>query len=89
MSKDASARDIAVLVSVADNTEPVFAAYQKNLPPLRALAHITRPGVYPHVVRTPGEALAVQDGMRTARRDYWQYRHRYIFSWQCLRVSPC
>ena len=74
MSKDASARDIAVLVSVADNTEPVFAAYQKNLPPLRALAHITRPGVYPHVVRTPGEAtdvaLVVQDGMRTARRDY-------------------
>ena len=70
MSKDASARDIAVLVSVADNTEPVFAAYQKNLPPLRALVHITRSGVYPHVVRTPGEALAVQDGMRTARRDY-------------------
>lgn len=31
-SKDPNARDIAVLVSVADNTEPLFAAYQRTLP---------------------------------------------------------
>ena len=83
MSKDASARDIAVLVSIADNTEPVFAAYQKSLPPLRALVHVMRLGTYPHVIRTPGEAtdvaLAVQDGMRTARREYGNIGTAHLF----------
>jgi hypothetical protein len=83
VSKDPSARDIAVLVSVADNTEPVFAAYQKNLPPLRALVHVTRPGAFPQVIRTPGEAtdvaFAVQDGMRIARRDYGNIGTVHLF----------
>lgn len=72
--KDASARDIAVLVSVADNTEPVFAAYQNKLSSLRALVHIAKPGNYPHRLSSPGEAAdvayVVQDGMRATRRDY-------------------
>lgn len=72
--KDAGARDLAVLVSVADNTEPVFAAYQSTLPSLRALVHIAKPGKYPHQLTSPGEAAdvayIVQEGMRTARRDY-------------------
>jgi hypothetical protein len=83
MSKDPGARDIAVLVSVADNTEPVFAACQKTLPPLRALVHVTRSGAYPHVIRTPGEAvdvaLAVQDGMRAARREYGNMGTVHLF----------
>jgi hypothetical protein len=83
MSKETSGRDIAVLVSIADNAEPVFAAYQKNLPALRALVHITRPGAYPHIIRTPGEAtdvaLAVQDGMRTARREYGNIGNAHLF----------
>lgn len=83
MSKDASARDIAVLLSVADSTEPVFAAYQKNLAPLRALVHVTRSGAYPHVISTPGEAtdtaLAVQDGMRAARREYGNIGTVHLF----------
>jgi hypothetical protein len=83
MSKEPSARDIAVLVSIADNTEPVFAANQKNLPPLRALVHVVRQGTYPHVIRTPGEAtdvaLAVQDGMRTARREYGNIGTAHLF----------
>ena len=74
MSKNPGGRDIAVLVSVADNAEPVFAACQKNLPPLRALVHVARPGAYPHIILTPGQAadvaFAVQDGMRSARREY-------------------
>lgn len=82
-SKEPTARDIAVLVSVADNTEPVFAASQKGLPPLRALVHITPPATYPHLIRTPGEAthvaLAVQDGMRNARREYGNMGTLHLF----------
>jgi hypothetical protein len=83
MSKDPAARDIAVLVSVADNTEPVFAAHQKSLAPLRALVHVTRPGAHPHLIQTPGQAtdvaLAVQDGMRTARREYGNVGTVHLF----------
>jgi SMODS-associated and fused to various effectors sensor domain len=83
MSKDPAARDIAVLVSVADNTEPVFAACQKNLPPFRALVHIARADAYPHIIQTPGQAthvaLAVQDGMRTARREYGNMGTAHLF----------
>lgn len=83
MSKDPKARDIAVLVSVADNTEPLFAAYQKDLPPLRALVHVAKSDSYPHSIRSPGQAndiaLAVQDGMRTARREYGNVGTVHLF----------
>jgi hypothetical protein len=83
LSKDPSARDIAVLVSVADDTEPVFAAYQKNIPRLRALVHVRRPGAYPHVIYTPGQASdvahLVQNGMRTARREYGEIGTVHLF----------
>lgn len=83
MSKDPSGRDIAVLVSVADNTEPLFAAYQKNLPLLRALVHVTRAGAYPHIISTPGEAtdvaFTVQEGMRSARREYGNIGAVHLF----------
>jgi SMODS-associated and fused to various effectors sensor domain len=83
VSKDAGARDIAVLVSVADNIEPVFASYQKNLAPIRALVHITREGFYPHLIRSPEEAAdvaaIVQDGMRTARREYGNIGSVHLF----------
>jgi SMODS-associated and fused to various effectors sensor domain len=73
-SKDAGARDIAVLVSVADNTQPLFAAHQSKLPSLRALVHVAKKGAYPHRLSSPGEAadvaFIVQDGLRAARRDY-------------------
>lgn len=81
--KDASARDIAVLVSVADNTEPVFAAYQNKLSSLRALIHIAKPGNYPHRLSSPGEAadvaFVVQDGMREALRDYGDIGTVHLF----------
>ncbi|MGO9061259.1 MAG: SAVED domain-containing protein [Candidatus Binataceae bacterium] len=83
MSKDSTARDIAVLVSVADNTEPLFAAYQKGQPPMRALVRVTKPGNYPHLVRSPGEAadiaFVVQDGMRAARREYGDIGTVHLF----------
>ena len=72
-----------MLISVADDTEPVFAASQKDLPPLRALVHVMRPGAYPHVIRTPGQAtdvaLTVQDGMRTTRREYGNIGTTHLF----------
>jgi hypothetical protein len=83
MSKEPAARDLAVLISVADNTEPLFAAFQKNLPPLRALVHVTRAGTYPHIIGSAGEAtdvaLAVQDGLRTARREYGNIGTAHLF----------
>ena len=74
VSRDPKAQDIALLVSVADNVEPLFSTYQKELPRLRALVHVTKSGSYPHLVCSPGQAAhiayVVQDGMRTARREY-------------------
>jgi hypothetical protein len=82
-SKDPNARDIAVLLSVADNTEPLFAAYQRDLPPLRALVHVQRAGSYPHQIDSADQAadiaLTVQDGMRTARRDYGNIGTVHLF----------
>lgn len=82
-SRDATARDLAVLVSVADNTEPLFAAQVPDLPPLRAIVQIAKPGSYPHVVQSPGEAsdiaAKVQDGMRQARRDYGNIGTVHLF----------
>jgi hypothetical protein len=83
-SKDAKARDIALLISVADDTEPVFAACQDRLPPVRALVHITKPGAYPHVFGTPGEAAdvahIVEDGLRAARREYGDVGTVHVFA---------
>jgi hypothetical protein len=82
-AKDAGARDIAVLASVADNVEPVFASHLKSLPPLRAVVHITRQGKFPHLISSPGQAAdvayVVQDGMRMARRDYGNIGTVHLF----------
>jgi hypothetical protein len=73
MTKNAGARDVAVLVSVTDDVEPLFAASQRELPPLRALVHVRKPSSYPHIIGTSAEAadiaLIVQEGMRLARRE--------------------
>ena len=83
ISKDASARDIAVLVSVADDTEPLFASTQKVLPPLRALLHVRKYGNCPHQIRSPGEAadvaFAFQEGLRAVRRDYGNIGTVHLF----------
>jgi hypothetical protein len=82
-SKDPNARDIAVLVSVADNVEPLFAACQRDLPPIRALVHIQSAGSYPYQINSAGGAtdiaLIVQDGMRSVRRDYGNVGMVHLF----------
>ena len=84
ISDDPSARDIAVLVSVADNVEPLFASTRKTLPPLRAVAHVTRPGSYPHLIDSAGEAsdiaFIVHDAMRHARRTYGNIGTVHVFA---------
>jgi len=82
-SKDPNARDIAVLVSVADNAEPLFAAYQRKLPLLRALVHVTKASSYPHLLSTPGQAadvaFVVHEGLRTVRREYGNVGTVHLF----------
>ena len=73
-SKRAEARDIAVLISVTDDVEPVFSSCQAELPAFRALVHVRGPQKLPFSIRSPGEAtdlaLVTQEGIRTARRRY-------------------
>lgn len=82
-SKDPNARDIAVLVSVADSTEPLFASCQSTMPPIRALVHVVKSEPYPHPISSPGQAAdiayVVQDGMRTARREYGNVGTVHLF----------
>ena len=83
ISEDPSARDIAVLVSVADNVEPLFAACRQVVPPLRARVDITKPGAYPHVTPSPTQAtdiaLTVQEGIRKVRFDYGNIGTVHLF----------
>ena len=54
-----SADDLAMLVSVASNVEPAFAASRSHLPAFRGIVAITTSGSYPHDIRTPGQATDI------------------------------
>jgi hypothetical protein len=56
---DSSANDVALLVSVASNVEPAFAASRQGLPPFRCIVSVTKPGQYPHDIKTPAEAVDI------------------------------
>jgi hypothetical protein len=70
-SGDVSADDLALLVSVASNVEPAFAASRARLPAFRGMLVVTRPGSYPHDIETPGKAVdivrVIAEGLREAR----------------------
>lgn len=72
--KDLNARDLAVLVSVVDDTEPLFAAWQSEAAPIRAMVHVRHRTEPRFTVRSPGQAvdiaLTVQEAIREARREY-------------------
>jgi hypothetical protein len=82
-SYDAAARDIAILVSITDDVEPVFASFMKHLPPLRALIHVTRPGPYPHRLALSTEAsdvaMVTHEGLRLSRREYGNIGTVHLF----------
>ena len=69
----ASGDDLAVLVSVASDVRPAFAASRANLPAFRGLLTVTKEGAYPHDISTPGQAAdiarVVLEGLREARTD--------------------
>jgi hypothetical protein len=69
-----SADDLALLVSVASNVEPAFAAARRHLPAFRGLVVVTKPGNYPHDIQTPGEAVdiigVISQGLRHARDSF-------------------
>jgi hypothetical protein len=70
-SGDVSADDLALLVSVASNVEPAFAASRPRLPAFRGMLVVTKPGSYPHDIETPGKAVdivrTIAEGLREAR----------------------
>jgi hypothetical protein len=63
--------DLALLVSVASNVEPAFAATRPQLDQLRGLVVVAKPGIYPHDLETAGQARdvvrVVVEGLRRAR----------------------
>jgi hypothetical protein len=66
-----AADDLALLVSVASNVQPAFAASRHTLPKFRGIVEISREGDYPHDIQTPGQAVdivrLVAEGLRQAR----------------------
>lgn len=71
---DVTARDLAVLVSVAVDVELAFAASKKDLSRFRAITKVTREGELPHDIATPGQAVdtahIVIESIRRARDKY-------------------
>jgi hypothetical protein len=63
--------DLALLVSVASNVEPAFAATRPQLHQLRGMIVVTKPGNYPHDLGTAGQARdvvrVIVEGLRHAR----------------------
>jgi hypothetical protein len=61
------AADLAVLVSVSENTVPAFQA-TTGLGPFRGIVHATAPGEYPHRLDSAGQAVHVaHEVVRTIR----------------------
>jgi len=70
-SSAVSADDLALLVSIASNVEPAFAASGPQLPTFRGMVVVTKPGNYPHDIETPGKAAhivrVIAEALRQAR----------------------
>ena len=82
-SQNLNARDLAVLVSVADEVEPVFAASFPRPYPFRALVRIGKEEGGRCEIKTPGEAadvaLLVRDAIRQARSQIGQSGTVHLF----------
>jgi hypothetical protein len=82
-SQNLKARDLAVLVSVADDVEPVFAASFPRPYPFRALVRIGREAGGRCEIKSPGEAadaaFLVRDAIRQARSQIGQVGAVHLF----------
>lgn len=71
---NANGDDVALLVSVASNVEPAFAASRPGLPSFGCLICITKEGSYPHDIETSGMAAdivrVISEAMRRARDEF-------------------
>jgi hypothetical protein len=75
-------RDLAVLVSVADAVEPAFAAARGDLPALRAILRVAKPGGPRHrlaAAQATALALEVRDAIRAARRRFRDVARLHLF----------
>lgn len=74
VSANVNGDDVALLVSVASNVEPAFAASRPGLPPLRCLICVTKEGSYPHDIETSGmvgdTVRVISEAMRRARDEF-------------------
>jgi len=77
-----SGNDIAVLVSACADAEKAVAA--SDMRDFRAVVRVSRPGTYPHLIRSAGEAVdlahVVTDAMRGARDQYPECRRFHLFA---------
>jgi hypothetical protein len=73
-ARELDAKDLAVLVSVTDHVETVFAASRRELPAFRAILRFSKPGDPPHDLENAGQAAdlayLVQKEIRGALREY-------------------
>jgi hypothetical protein len=82
-ARELGARDLAMLVSVADDAEPVFAASRGELPSFRAILKIWKPGKPPHDLEKAGQAAdlayLIQREIRAALREYPEILRLHLF----------
>jgi hypothetical protein len=80
----ADAKDVAVLISVADDVEPLVAQLDGGIGRFRAFARVNRNGKYPHVLESSGAAvdvaLIVRDAMRDLRREHGEIDTVHLFA---------
>src|SRR6185436_11172225 len=82
-SRDVTAQDLAVLVSVTGDAEPAFDASSPDLPKFRAMVCVTKPGRFPHRLVSPGEAVDVAEkviaAIKAAQGTYREVRCTHLF----------
>jgi CBASS immunity sensor of nucleotide second messenger signals len=81
--RDVSGKDLAVLVSVAENVEPAFAQTQKSLPAFRAMTHVRHPREGRFDIASPGQATdiarTVIEAIRAAREKHRPLETVHLF----------
>ena len=82
-ARDLAAENLAVLVSVADHVEPVFAASQGELSCFRAILRFWKTGEPPHDLENAGQAAdlaySIQREIRSALKNYPDVRCVHLF----------